>query len=109
MAKSQLLTNYGLVLIHVAGNPDSTLREISAAVEITERAVLAIIRNMEADNLISTEKRGRSNHYRVRFRELMKVRVGGPFTLQELIKALSEIIRRLEGGGDPDAPAPVPH
>ncbi len=109
MAKSQLLTNYGLVLIHVAGNPDSTLRDIAAAVDITERAVLAIIRNMEADGLIVSDKRGRGKHYWVNFRKLKEVRVGGGFTLNELIKALGDIFRRLEDDGDdPDDPAPVP-
>lgn len=107
MAKSQLLTNYGLVLIHVAGNPDSTLRDISIAVGITERAILGIIRTMEADGLISSDKRGRGKHYRVDFRMLMKVPVGGPFTLRELIEALSDIMRRLDDD-DPNAPASVP-
>lgn len=100
MGKSQLLTNYGLVLIHVSLNPDSTLRDISDAVGITERAILAIIRTMEADGLISSDKRGRGKHYRVNFRVLMRVPIGGPFTLKELIEGLSDLLRRLEEGGD---------
>lgn len=100
MAKSQLLTNYGLVLIHVALNPDSTLRDIAVAVGITERAILGIIRTMEADGLISSDKRGRGKHYSVKFRALMRVPIGGPFTLKELIEGLSDILRRLEEGDD---------
>ena len=107
MAKRQVLSNYGLVLIHVAANPDSTLRGISDAVGISERAITDILRAMEEERLISTEKRGRSNHYRVDFRVIMKLPVGGPFTLRELIRVLSDIRRPLEGDS-PDAPSPVP-
>ena len=107
MSKRQVLSNYGLVLIHVAANPDSTLRGISDAVGISERAITGILRAMEEERLISTEKRGRSNHYRVDFRVIMKLRVGGPFTLRELIRVLSDILHGLESDGV-GAPSPMP-
>ena len=105
MAKSQFLTNYGLVLIHVAGNPDSRLRDISAACGITERAVTGIIRTMEADKIIITRKNGRSNHYRVNYRVLMHHEIGGPYTLRQLTKALCDIHNSLQSqDGTEDAP-----
>ena len=108
MAKSQFLTNYGLVLIHVATNPDSRLRDISAACGITERAVTGILRTMEADKLISTRKNGRSNHYRVDFRVLLDHEIGGPYTLQELIKGLSDIYESLQNQDRTDNGPPRP-
>jgi len=89
MAKWGFLTNHALVLIHVARNPRSTLREISSAVGITERAALSILRAMEEDNIISRQKEGRRNKYWVDFRALLDYPLGGPYSVQELVESMN--------------------
>ena len=47
------LTNHGHVLVCVARDPDSTIREIANQVGITERAVQKIVSDLEADQAIA--------------------------------------------------------
>lgn len=96
MAKWGFLTNHALVLIHVARNPRSTLREIANSVGITERAALSILRAMEEDSIITRQKEGRRNRYWVDFRELLDYPLGGPYSTQELVEALTGIANELD-------------
>jgi DNA-binding transcriptional ArsR family regulator len=96
MRKRQVLSNYGQVLIHVAANPDATLRSIADAVGISDRAVTNILRSMEEERLITTGKRGRRSHYRINLDVIMRLEIGGGFTLRDLTVVLEDIRRRLE-------------
>jgi hypothetical protein len=67
-----LVTSHGLVLLYVTSNPDATIREISDAIELTERRVADIIQDLSRARLVEISRVGRRNHYRltpdVRFR-----------------------------------------
>ncbi|MBI2911224.1 MAG: winged helix-turn-helix transcriptional regulator [Chloroflexi bacterium] len=65
MAKSNFLTNHGLVLTYIGRHPDSTGLEIAQAVGITERAARKIIADLGEDGYIEWEKVGRRNRYRI--------------------------------------------
>lgn len=113
MAKWRFLTNHALVLIHVANTPRTTLREISAAVGITERATLTILRALEQDGLISRQKDGRRKRYWMNYKALLHHPLEGPYkTVVELVKALMDLARRLGESDDlppdGDEPPPVP-
>jgi DNA-binding MarR family transcriptional regulator len=60
------LTNHGQVLISIADDPGSTLREIGERVGITERAAHRIVVELEASGYLSRERDGRRNHYTLR-------------------------------------------
>jgi DNA-binding IclR family transcriptional regulator len=96
MAKWGLLTNHALVLIHVANNPRSTLREIAAAVGITERAAQSILRAMEEDAIVSRSREGRRNKYWVDYAALLEHQLRGPYSVVELAENLTTIARRLQ-------------
>ena len=59
------LTNHARVLICVAADPDIRLRELGAAVGITERAAHRIVVELATAGYISRERRGRRNHYTI--------------------------------------------
>jgi hypothetical protein len=61
-----LLTNHGAVLIYVREYPDATVRQISDAIGITERATARILRDLKLAGYISVERAGRRNVYAVR-------------------------------------------
>ena len=96
MANWRFLTNHGLVLIHVANHPRSTLREIAMAVGITERAALSILRAVEEDGIISRKKEGRRNKYWVDFRALLEYSPGGPHSVAELVAVLTWIAKEMQ-------------
>jgi len=59
----RFLTNHGHVLIHLARHPESRVRDIAAAVGITERSAQSILADLEADRYVSKVRHGRRNHY----------------------------------------------
>ena len=95
MTHWDFLTNHALVLIHVIDHPRSTLREISAAVGITERATLSILRALEEDGIISRQKEGRRNRYWVNIGALLRHRRQGPYSVEEIANALLRLAQRV--------------
>ena len=95
MARCNFLTNHALVLIHVANHPRSTLREIAAEVGITERAALSILRLMEEDAIITRQKEGRRNRYFVDFDTLLKHKLSGPYSVAELVEAITDVANQM--------------
>jgi hypothetical protein len=60
-----LVTSHGLVLLYVTSNQDATIREISDAIELTERRVADIIRDLSGAKLVDVKRVGRRNHYKL--------------------------------------------
>lgn len=73
------LSNHGHVLVCLALDPQSRLRDIAARVGITERAVQGILRNLEDAGYVLKERVGRRNSYTVNgdqpFRHPLEARV----------------------------------
>lgn len=81
------ITNHGAVLALVGRERDITGRKIASTLDITERSVLRILRDLEGAGYIQRSKVGRGNQYAVNLelplrrsdqrdvfvRELMKV------------------------------------
>jgi DNA-binding IclR family transcriptional regulator len=59
------LTNYGAVLALVATQPTITTKEIASRIGITERTVLRIIGDLEAEGFLNRSLEGRVNRYQV--------------------------------------------
>ena len=59
------LTNHAHVLMCVAHDPGTRLRDIAAAVGITERAAHRIVSELVAGGYVLRERRGRRNRYEV--------------------------------------------
>jgi DNA-binding MarR family transcriptional regulator len=62
------LTNHAHVLVCVARDPGIRLRDIAAAVGITERAAHRIVSELVAEGYVVRERQGRRNHYEVESR-----------------------------------------
>jgi DNA-binding transcriptional ArsR family regulator len=60
-------TNHALLLLAIAMDPQATVREMAMAVGVTERAVVAILNQLEDDRIILRLKQGRRNSYTVDF------------------------------------------
>jgi DNA-binding MarR family transcriptional regulator len=71
------LTNHALVMIYVVRHNDSTVREISAGVGVTERATLAILRQLGDEGIVVRHRDGRRNTYAVNFDVLAAYRREG--------------------------------
>lgn len=59
------LSNHGHVLVCLGQNPAVRLRDVAARVGITERAVQNIVHDLETAGVITRERSGRRNTYRL--------------------------------------------
>src|SRR6478672_6653714 len=75
------LTNHALILIYVTGHRDSTVRDIAEAVGVTERATLAILRELDLEGIVERHRDGRRNTYALNFERLAAYRREGTVTL----------------------------
>lgn len=59
------LTNHAHVLLSIARDPGARLRDVAAAVGITERATQSIVADLEAGGYLHHERIGRRNRYTI--------------------------------------------
>lgn len=60
-----LLTGHGHVLVEIARNPNARIRDLSSAVDLTERTVQTIVADLEAAGYLSRTRIGRRTRYTV--------------------------------------------
>ena len=60
-----LLTGHGHVLVEIARTPTARIRDISAAVGLTERTVQVIVADLEAAGYLTRTRTGRRTRYSV--------------------------------------------
>ena len=58
-------TNYARVLICIAQDPELRLRDLAAALDITERSAYGIVTDLAEAGYVVKERDGRRNRYRV--------------------------------------------
>jgi DNA-binding transcriptional ArsR family regulator len=57
------LTNHGRALLQIARDPNVRLRDIAAALDITERSAYAIVNDLTDAGYVLKERDGRRNRY----------------------------------------------
>ena len=94
-----LFTNHALVMAYVCEHSDSTVRAISDAVGITERATLAMLGDLQREGVIVRHRVGRSNTYSMDFERLAMFRRGnaGPPTPASFADGLIRTLLELSG------------
>ena len=97
MATWGFLTNHAVVLLHLAAHPNSTLREVSKSVRLTERSVITIIRALEDEGIASHTRDGRRNIYKIHYPAVMKHLRGQtePFTFEQIAAQMTFLAKRL--------------
>ncbi len=65
MSEWTFITNHGAVLALVGQEGKITAREVAARLNITERSVMRIIKDLEEANYLVINRVGRVNHYQV--------------------------------------------
>jgi predicted transcriptional regulator len=59
----RVIGTHGVILLHIAANPEATMREIASNLEMTERQVARVIKELSEDEVISIDRQGRRNTY----------------------------------------------
>ncbi len=92
------LTNHAHVLLYLVRNPAARLRDVAAAVGITERAVQRIIANMVEAGYLDRRRQGRQNTYRIHAEMPLRHPVEQHRRLADLIALIASTPPRRRGG-----------
>jgi DNA-binding MarR family transcriptional regulator len=93
-----IISNHGMVLMYLAVNPRSTAREIAGRLDITERQVYRIVRDLEAAALLNVHRgKGGRNTYRVQMDSSFRQHAPTGMTVGHLVETLAPVM--LNGNG----------
>jgi hypothetical protein len=67
-----LLTGHGHVLVEITRNPEARVRDIAVVAGLTERAVQAIVTDLEAAGYLTRTRTGRRTSYNVNPEKLFR-------------------------------------
>lgn len=83
------LSNHAHVIVCLAADPDSRIRDVADSVGVTERTVTGIIADLEAAGIVTVGKVGRRNSYRINRRARLRHPLEQHKTVGDLLKAIS--------------------
>lgn len=90
------LSNHAHVLLCIAQEPESRLREVAERVGITERAVQRIVADLERGGYLSRARTGRRNHYEVH----ADLPLRHPIESHREVRALLELVLGMRASSD---------
>jgi DNA-binding MarR family transcriptional regulator len=82
------LSNYAHVLVCLAQNPYSRLREVAEQVGITERTAMRLITQLDAAGILVRVKQGRRNEYLIDTHESLRHPMESHCTVGQLLKMI---------------------
>ena len=85
------LTNHAHVLLCVSRDPGIRLRDIAAAVGITERSAHKVLSELVEDGYVLRERRGRRNHYKIKSEQPLRHPLVGELEVGDLLGALPRL------------------
>ena len=91
MAKWSFLTNHARALVCIAHDPGVRLRDIAAALGITERSAYGIVTDLVEAGYIVKDKDGRRNRYQIQGHLPLRESVGRERTIGEVLDVLVEV------------------
>ena len=82
------LSNHAHVLVCLARDPDTRLRDVAEQVGITERAVFKIVGELADSGVITRMREGRRNHYEIDTSTRLRHPLEGDRTVGSLLELL---------------------
>ena len=83
-------TNHASVLICIARDPGLRLRDLAAALDITERSAYGIVSDLVEAGYVVKDKDGRRNRYRVEAQLPLPESIGRERTIGEVLALLGD-------------------
>jgi len=97
VADWSFLTNHARALVFIADNPDARLRDVAAALDVTERTAFAIVADLTEAGYVMKERDGRRNRYHIQDQLPVRDSVIRERTIGEVLDLLSARGRRPRG------------
>jgi hypothetical protein len=90
------LTNHARALIFISRQPDARLRDVAAALDVTERTAYGIVADLSEAGYVVKEKDGRRNRYHIQSHLPVRETISRARTIGEVLGLLGA-----ERGGAP--------
>ena len=94
MAEWSFLTNHARALLLIAHDPQSRLRDLAAALDITERSAYRIVADLTEAGYVLKLRDGRRNHYELQTHLPIGEPVARDRTVGEMLDLLTDPKRR---------------
>lgn len=110
MATWSFLTNHARGLLYLTDHPDTRLRDLAVALNVTERTAFGIVADLTEAGYVLKERDGRRNRYQVQ----EHLPLGDPLTRERTIGELLELLTNAtrpeprRRAGDRGGPVPAP-
>jgi hypothetical protein len=101
MSEWGFLTNHARALLCIAQDPGVRLRDIAAALDITERTAFGVVTDLAASGYIEKERDGRRNRYRIRH----DLPVREPTARERTVGEVLQLFADVTGADAPARPA----
>lgn len=88
MGRWSFLTSHARALLCIAHDPGVRLREIAAAVGVTERRVQGVVADLVADGYVVKDRDGRRNRYRIQAHLPLRDPISRERTIGDLLELL---------------------
>jgi hypothetical protein len=90
MGRWSFITNHARVLLFIASHPDARLRDLAAAVDITERTAYSIVTDLVEAGYVIKERGGRRNRYHIQEHLPLPDPISRQRTIGEVLQLLAE-------------------
>lgn len=97
VAEWSFLTNHARALLFIAQHPEARLRDLAAALDVTERTVYGVVVDLTEAGYVVKEKDGRRNRYHIQEHLPLRESIGRERTVGEVLDLLVEVGRRRRG------------
>ncbi len=84
------LTNHARALLFIANHNDARLRDVGAALDVTERTAYAIVTDLTEAGYVVKERDGRRNRYVIQEHLPLRDAFGAERTIGEVLELLVE-------------------
>ena len=89
MKKWNFITNHGLVLLYLSKNRQCTMRDMAAALGVTERSIQRVLKDLEAEEYITWQGTGKGNIYQINHTRGLKHELTKDVIVGDLLALLS--------------------
>ncbi len=89
MGQWSFITNHARVLLLLAGDPDARLRDLAAALGITERTAYGIVSDLVEAGYLIKQRGGRRNRYQIQEHLPLPDPIGRERTIGEVLELLA--------------------
>jgi hypothetical protein len=98
MSEWSFLTNHARALLLIAHDHDTRLRDLAAALDVTERTAYGIVADLCEAGYVVKQKDGRRNTYQIQAHLPLRDSIGRERTIGEVLDLLADRRPRRRGG-----------